>query len=29
MLFYVQMKWKHEGRITLEELWETACAGGS
>ena len=22
MLFYVQMKWAHEGRISLEELWE-------
>jgi muconolactone delta-isomerase len=22
MLFYVQMKWNHEGRITLDELWE-------
>ena len=22
MLFYVQMKWAHEGRITLDELWE-------
>ncbi|HEY0500655.1 MAG TPA: muconolactone Delta-isomerase family protein [Kutzneria sp.] len=22
MLFYVQMKWKHEGRISLDELWE-------
>ncbi|MDH6216888.1 muconolactone Delta-isomerase family protein [Streptomyces sp. NPDC001002] len=22
MLFYVQMRWKHEGRITLDELWE-------
>ncbi|MGH4021835.1 MAG: muconolactone Delta-isomerase family protein [Pseudonocardiaceae bacterium] len=22
MLFYVQMKWNHEGRISLEELWD-------
>ena len=22
MLFYVQMKWNHEGRISLDELWE-------
>ena len=22
MLFYVQMKWNHEGRITLDQLWE-------
>ncbi|KIZ16590.1 muconolactone Delta-isomerase [Streptomyces natalensis] len=22
MLFYVQMKWNHEGRITLDELWD-------
>ncbi|MEU7751293.1 muconolactone Delta-isomerase family protein [Micromonospora sp. NPDC049101] len=22
MLFYVQMKWNHEGRVTLDELWE-------
>ncbi|WP_327067511.1 muconolactone Delta-isomerase family protein [Kitasatospora sp. NBC_01250] len=22
MLFYVQMKWRHEGRLTLDELWE-------
>ncbi|ONI85475.1 hypothetical protein ALI22I_27120 [Saccharothrix sp. ALI-22-I] len=22
MLFYVQMKWVHEGRISLDELWE-------
>ena len=22
MLYYVQMKWNHEGRITLDELWE-------
>ncbi|GAA3740226.1 muconolactone Delta-isomerase [Salinactinospora qingdaonensis] len=22
MLFYVQMRWNHEGRISLDELWE-------
>ncbi len=22
MLFYVQMRWVHEGRLTLDELWE-------
>ncbi|NLT56337.1 MAG: hypothetical protein GXX79_17620 [Actinomycetales bacterium] len=22
MLFYVQMRWNHEGRISLEDLWE-------
>lgn len=22
MLFYVQMRWNHEGRITLDELWD-------
>lgn len=22
MLFYVQMKWNHEGRISLDELWD-------
>lgn len=22
MLFYVQMKWVHEGRITLDQLWD-------
>ena len=22
MLFYVQMKWNHEGRISLDDLWE-------
>ncbi|MET8141531.1 muconolactone Delta-isomerase family protein [Sphaerisporangium sp. NPDC005288] len=22
MLFYVQMKWNHEGRIHLDELWD-------
>lgn len=22
MLFYVQMRWNHEGRLTLDELWE-------
>ncbi len=22
MLFYVQMRWNYEGRITLDELWE-------
>ncbi|MEV7970838.1 muconolactone Delta-isomerase family protein [Sphaerisporangium sp. NPDC088356] len=22
MLFYVQMKWNHEGRVTLDELWD-------
>ncbi|MHB6904382.1 muconolactone Delta-isomerase family protein [Streptomyces sp. DB-54] len=22
MLFYVQMKWNHEGRISLDQLWE-------
>ncbi len=22
MLFYVEMKWNHQGRITLDELWE-------
>ena len=22
MLFYVQMRWNHEGRISLEELWD-------
>jgi muconolactone D-isomerase len=21
MLFYVQMRWNHEGRISLDELW--------
>lgn len=22
MLFYVQMRWNYEGRITLDQLWE-------
>jgi muconolactone D-isomerase len=22
MLFYVQMKWNHEGRLTLDEIWD-------
>ncbi|MGW5646088.1 muconolactone Delta-isomerase [Saccharopolyspora sp. NPDC003752] len=22
MLFYVQMKWNHEGRISLDEIWD-------
>jgi muconolactone D-isomerase len=22
MLFYVQMRWNHEGRLTLDELWD-------
>jgi muconolactone delta-isomerase len=22
MLFYVQMKWNHEGRLSLDELWD-------
>jgi muconolactone D-isomerase len=22
MLFYVQMRWNHEGRISLEDLWD-------
>lgn len=22
MLFYVQMRWNHEGRISLDELWD-------
>ena len=22
MLFYVQMKWNHEGRISLDDLWK-------
>lgn len=22
MLFYVQMRWNHEGRLSLDELWE-------
>jgi muconolactone D-isomerase len=22
MLFYVQMKWVHEGRLTLDQLWD-------
>ncbi|WP_372404683.1 muconolactone Delta-isomerase [Streptomyces luteireticuli] len=22
MLFYVQMRWNHEGRVSLDELWE-------
>lgn len=22
MLFYVQMRWNHEGRISLDDLWE-------
>jgi len=22
VLFYVQMRWNHEGRISLEDLWE-------
>ncbi|MDQ3096381.1 MAG: muconolactone Delta-isomerase family protein [Actinomycetota bacterium] len=26
MLFYVQMKWNHEGRISLEELWDIEAA---
>jgi muconolactone D-isomerase len=26
MLFYVQMKWNHEGRISLDELWDVESA---
>jgi muconolactone delta-isomerase len=26
MLFYVQMKWNHEGRISLDELWDVEAA---
>jgi muconolactone delta-isomerase len=22
MLFYVQMRWNHEGRLSLDELWD-------
>lgn len=22
MLFYIQMRWNHEGRISLDELWD-------
>lgn len=22
MLFYVQMRWNHEGRLSLDQLWE-------
>ena len=22
MLFYVQMRWNHEGRLSLDDLWE-------
>lgn len=26
MLFYVQMRWNYEGRITLEDLWDVESA---
>jgi len=26
MLFYVQMRWNHEGRISLDELWDVEGA---
>ncbi len=26
MLFYVQMKWNHEGRISLDQLWDVEAA---
>jgi muconolactone delta-isomerase len=26
MLFYVQMRWNHEGRISLEDLWDVEAA---
>ena len=26
MLFYVQMRWNHEGRISLEDLWDVELA---
>jgi muconolactone D-isomerase len=26
MLFYVQMRWNHEGRASLDELWDVQAA---
>lgn len=28
MLFYVQMRWNHEGRVSLDELWDVQAEEG-